>query len=101
MPFPGSCWYAEGSSRADDASQHMPQLCCEYGNVALLLRPAFGDDVPVPGTGLALQLLLQRKQLEGPRNAGTRISIAMRRPSLRYSPGSRTKVSGATVRPLP
>ena len=30
----------------------------------LLLRPAFGDDVPVAGTGLALQLLLERKQLE-------------------------------------
>jgi hypothetical protein len=48
----------------DDASQHMPQLCCEYGDVALLLRPALGDDVPVPGAGLALQLLFQRKQLE-------------------------------------
>ena len=48
----------------DDASQHMPQLCCEYGDVALPLRPALGDDVPVPGAGLALQLLLQRQQLE-------------------------------------
>ena len=47
-----------------EASQYMPQMCCEYGNVALLLRPAFGDDVPVPGTGLALQLLLESKQLE-------------------------------------
>src|SRR6266481_9276332 len=80
MPFPGSCWYAEGSSRADDRSQHMPQLCCEYGNVALLLRPAFGDDVPVPGTGFALQLLLERKQLEAgvERNEGRRIAIEMR-----------------------
>jgi hypothetical protein len=47
-----------------DGRSNTPRLCCEYGNVVLLLRPAFGDDVPVPGTGLALQLLLQRKQLK-------------------------------------
>jgi len=52
------------SARPYEASQSVPQMCCEYGNVALLLRLAFGDDVPVPGTGLALQLLLQRQQLE-------------------------------------
>jgi hypothetical protein len=48
--------YAEGSSRTTRSRSNIPQLCCEYGNVAPLLWPAFGDDVPVPGTGLALQL---------------------------------------------
>jgi hypothetical protein len=66
----------------DEASQHMPRLCCEYGNVARLLRPAFGDDAPMPGAGFALQLLLQRKQLEAGeyRNEGRRIAIEMRVP---------------------
>src|ERR1700730_16874447 len=82
MPFPGSSWYARARRAPDDAPQHMPRLCCEYGNVALPLRPALGDDVPVPGTGLALQLLLQRQQLEAGewRNQGRRIAIEMRVP---------------------
>src|ERR1700730_18219830 len=84
MPFPGSSWYARARRAPDDAPQHMPRLCCEYGNVALPLRPALGDDVPVPGTGLALQLLLQRQQLERGegRNQGRRIAIEMRVPAL-------------------
>ena len=36
--FPGSCWCAEGSACAMMRRSYTPQLCCESGNVALLLR---------------------------------------------------------------
>src|SRR6266850_5112194 len=82
MPFSG---FMLAQRTPDDAPQDMPRLCCEYGNVALPLRPAVGDDVPVPGAGLTLELLLQRKQLEAgiERNEGRRIAIEMRMSALR------------------
>src|SRR5262249_30325567 len=51
----------------------------------LLLWPAFGDDVPVPRAGLALQLLFERKQLKAgeKRNESGRIAIEMRMPAFR------------------
>jgi hypothetical protein len=48
-----------------------------------LLRPTLGDNVPVPGTGLTLLSLLERKQLETgeQRNEGGGIAIEMRVPA--------------------
>jgi hypothetical protein len=53
-------------------------------HASFLLRPTFGDDVPVPGTGLALLLLLEREHFKAreQRDEGGGVAIEMRVPAL-------------------